>query len=130
MYIINGNGCPKFRIVKAMLDIKGVEYDVAGSTAFNLQTKTTKLIHIENIIRYLDDRFPVPQLITGEIPHRATLIELVHHIGADPTIVEKLIDNANPFINGTHISILDILACVYTENMEYKLFMQDIINAT
>ena len=130
MYIIEGNDCPKFRIVKAMLDIKGVEYDVIGSPTFSLQTKTTKLTHIENIIRYLDERFPVPQLISGEIPHRAVLIELVHHIRKDPRIVEKLIMGADPFINGSHISILDILACVYTRNLEYKCFMQEIINAS
>lgn len=129
MYIINGNGCPKFKIVKAILEIKGVEYDVAGSQIFSLQTNHTQLIHIENIIRYLDERFPVPQLISGEIPHRAALIELVHHIGKDPRIVEKLILNASPFINGKYISILDILAFVYTRNQTFKRFMAEVINA-
>ena len=130
MYIIHGCGCPKFRIVKAMLTIKGVEHDVSGATTFSLHTNHTNLIHIENIIRYLDERFPVPQLISGEIPHRAALIELVHHIGKDPRIVEKLILNADPFINGKHISILDILAFVHTRNKTYNQFMAGVINAT
>lgn len=129
MYIIKGRGCPKFRTVKAVLDIKGVEYDVIESTIFSLKTNHTELSYIENIIRYLDDRYPVPQLISGEIPHRAVLIELVHHIRKDPRIVEKLIAKADPFINGKNICILDILAFVHTRNQPYRLFMSGVINA-
>jgi glutaredoxin len=127
MYIIKGQDCAKCKIVQALLTLKGVDFAEELSDIFSLETKTNKLIHIENIIRYIDDRFPVPQLITGEIPHRAILIELVHHIGNNPLIVEKLIANADPFINGTHISILDILAYVYTQNKYYKAFMHEVI---
>jgi hypothetical protein len=130
MYIIHGNDCTKLRTVQAILKVKGIEHRIQAGPIFSLETNHSKLIYLENIIRYLDDRFPVPQLITGEIPHRAVLVELVHHIGTDPRIVEQLVTKADPFINGKHISILDILAYVHTRNQPYKQFMEEVINAT
>jgi len=130
MYTIHGDDCTKLQTVQAILKVKGIEHTIQSGPIFSLETNHSELIYIENIIRYLDERFPVPQLITGEIPHRAVLIELVHHIGKDPRIVEQLVRKADPFINGKHISILDILAYVHTRNQVYKQFMEGVINAT
>jgi len=129
MYRLKGNGCVKFKIIEAIIKLKGIKYKTEEYQNVELITRENVFSNVPTIILYLDSRYPVPELISGTPIERAQLCQAATFIHQLPSEANGLAKNANPFVFGSKLTLIDILVWAYTTDKSYKAFMDGVINA-
>lgn len=125
-------------LITDILKIKGIEYEVAPGqppdipdyyTGTILETRDFILIHDRIIADYLDERYPIPQLIAGNFRERAHIKIFIEHLKhVSPKALGVLVAQANPFIFGKAITIIDLILYRTSSDQAYRSFIQKVIN--
>jgi glutathione S-transferase len=114
------------QIIQNILQIKGVPYE-AEPGELALETREFELRDFFNIIHYLDERFPIPQMINGDVENRARVRELSSALLHQPETCEELAKSANPFIFGPAITLVDLIVLQNTTHDPFKQFMRKVL---
>jgi glutathione S-transferase len=110
-----------------MMKVKGLHYEKRdGDLA--LVTKHLTLRSKGMILNYLDEKYPSPQLICGDVDNRTRLRLLYDHIKNNPLLSTALAREASPFIFGEQITIIDLLVAEYSEYEPFNKFIRSVIN--
>ena len=128
MLILKGHS----NIIANTLKLKGVpfEHKKAEANVPILVTRNFELHGLHSIIQYLDERFPVPQLISGDADNRARIRAISRLLIKNPSYISDLIKQADPFILGNHLTVIDLIANELTTDSTYKQRIHGVINAT
>lgn len=118
----------KNSVIENALRIKGVPYEQKPGEGISLSTKEMELTDEDTIIHYLDERFPVPQLISGDVDNRARIKMLYKIIQKEPDRLNEIIGEAKPFIFGPYITLVDLLAYEHCNDDSYKKRIERVIH--
>lgn len=118
------------KLVTDVLRVKNLKYKKYASDYLYLETKELIIEGVLSIIEYLDERFPVPQLITGDLEDQWRLKLSAKILIEHPEKCEEAVQYANPFITGSTVTILDLITANNTKNNRYKEQIRRIVNAT
>ena len=94
-----------------------------------IKTKTFEVLGEDIIITYLDERHPMPQLISGDIENRARIRMIAKALQKYPIPCNDLANNADPYVFGEHITLVDLIVMEHTDNEEYKRRINRTIHA-
>ncbi len=124
-------------LIEDVLKIKGVNYSVFERMPPDTPTyykgpiiegRDIRLMHEEIIIRFLDECYPTPQLIAGDCKERASIHVFIEHIKHLPqNAISSLINQADPFISGKAITLIDMILYRTSSDQAYKKFIQKAI---
>jgi glutathione S-transferase len=116
------------QLIKNVLRLKGVPFteDLANDNA--LTEKELALKDQDTIIQYLDEKYPIPQLITGDVENRARVREIGKYITAQQS--NALAALAAPFVFGANVTLVDLIVAQHTTNVKFKGFIESVLNAT
>ena len=95
-----------------------------------LKTKYFDIQDRELIIQYLDEKYPTPQLIRGDVDNRTRLKLLTQYVHKNPLIANELAREADPFVFGDQITIIDLLVADYSQHQPFNNFIQGVINGS
>lgn len=118
-------------LIKQTLRLKGIPFTELPGEQTVLRTRTMDLWDEDAIVHYLDERFPVPQLINGDIENRARIRMIRRLAESNPQLCDDLIQHADPFIFGDSITLVDLVvynACKETSrNKQFKAFIDKVL---
>lgn len=117
-------------IINDILKLKRLKYLPQSGEQLALKTRSLEIQGQEDIIQYLDERFPMPQLISGDIDNRARIRMLYRLIQQDLAVCDDLAAEASPYIFGGVLSLIDLLVYRNTTNIKYIRFIEGIIHDT
>jgi len=115
-------------IIRNILTLKGLPFTEQPAVSLSLETRDFELKDFDTIIQYIDERYPIPQIISGDVENRARIRELSKYLLQSPEECERLAKSANPFIFGKTVTLADLIAVEYTSNVKFKKFMTSVIS--
>jgi hypothetical protein len=129
MYHLEGSG-PGFNLIYAILKLKGIEFEAKEAPITQLITRENRFSDLSTIVHYLDERYPVPQLISGDPVNKARHRQICKYIHRNPALANGIAARANPFVFGEKITLLDLIIWVHTDDEPFLKFMDTVINDT
>jgi hypothetical protein len=116
-------------VIEDILKIKGIQYThIKTGSTLALETQELLIEGSDLIIQYLDERYPIPQLISGDVNNRIRIKQLALMLAQKPQIWGQAVAKANPFILGEQLTLLDILAANHSGDKSYNQFIKQVIN--
>lgn len=116
-------------LVQNILKLKGVPFKTVKNPKLTLVFKELELNDLTTIIQYIDERYPIPQVISGDIENRARIRELSSMLLNDPSHCDNLARGAKPFVFGPAITLIDLIVFEHTSNEAFKATIQKILGA-
>jgi hypothetical protein len=116
-------------LVQNILKLKGVPFTTEENTKLSLIFKELELSDLNTIIHYIDERYPIPQVISGDVENRARIREICSLLLHDPSHCDQLASTANPFVFGPAITLVDLIVFEHTSNTPFKQRIHKILGA-
>lgn len=115
-------------LITTILKLKGVPYNIQANADFLLKLREIELGTLESTVNFLDERYPVPQLILGDTFNRARIREVAWRLmQADAQeLCDKLAQDADPFIFGQHITLVDLIVAERTKHTPFIDFIRTV----
>ena len=114
-------------LTQNVLKMKGIPYSVIPCDTFSIETRDLILSDPTTIINYLDERYPIPQLISGDLANRTRIRELASIALNDKDVCDRLAVIANPFVFGDTITLVDLIVFERSSNKAFKDYMFEIL---
>jgi glutathione S-transferase len=114
-------------LTQNVLKMKGIPYTIEPSDTFYIETRDLILSDPITIINYIDERYPIPQLISGDLANRTRIRELASIALKDKDVCDRLALIANPFVFGDTITLVDLIVFEKTSHIPYKDYMFEIL---
>jgi glutathione S-transferase len=127
MYNLKGSGTA-FHLITSILKLKGVDFKTEDTPNVELHTRENIYYDTATIVHYLDERYPVPQLISGDPVNKARLRQMCKYVHRNPELADGMARRADPFIFGDKITLLDMIVLVHTTDTPFLKFMDQVIN--
>jgi len=115
-------------LIKNVLRLKGIPFNEDPAADVALTDKELALNDQTTIIQYLDEKYPIPQLIGGDVDNRARIREIGSYITTQQS--NDLAMHAAPFVFGVNITLIDLIVVNLTSNHKFKVFVESVLNAT
>lgn len=115
-------------IIRNILTLKGIPFTEEESDMLALETRDFELRDFDSIIQYIDERYPIPQIISGDVENRARIREISKHLLQAPQQCEQLALDAAPFVFGDTITLVDFIVAEHTSNSKFKNFFNSILS--
>lgn len=115
------------QLIENTLKIKGVTYQKEPG-ALALITRNFTITDPRLILDYIDERYPSPQLIKGDVENRTRLKLLADHIRNNPQAATDLAREADPFVFGDQITLIDLLVAEHGCYEPFNQFIEGVIN--
>ena len=116
-------------LTQNVMKMKGLLYTTEISDTFYLETRELIISDLMTIINYLDERYPIPQLISGDLDNRTRIRELASITLNDKALCNRLAEIASPFVFGDTITLIDLIVFEQTRNQAFKDYMFNILKS-
>lgn len=117
-------------LIRNILRIKGIPFEQQEQPEPSIETQGLELNDLATIIQYLDERYPIPQIISGDVENRARIREISSTLMQNPEHCDTLAQHANPFVFGPTVTLVDLVVLEHTNNEPFKRFINKIIHGT
>lgn len=115
---------PHVRFISTILVAKNLDYSMhpspAGGVQPQLHDKDVRLQYPMTIARYLDSKYPYPQLLPETI-EKSSVVEMLCEkaLTADPDWVQQILGYRCPFVMGSIPSLIDYAIEPWAQDPEY-----------
>jgi glutathione S-transferase len=114
-------------LTQNVMKMKGLLYTTEPNDTFYLETRELIISDPLTIVNYLDERYPIPQLISGDLDNRTRIRELASITLHDKALCNRLAEIACPFVFGDTITLIDLIVFEQTSNQVFKDYMFEIL---
>ena len=114
-------------LTENMLKMKGIPYSKETNDAFYIETRDLLLSDPMTIINYLDERYPIPQLISGDLANRTRIREMASIALKNTEVCDSLANTASPFVFGDTVTLVDLIVYERTSNEHFKNYISEIL---
>lgn len=116
-------------LVINVLKVKNVRYaQEKHSPELAIEAQGLYINKLERIIDYLDERYPVPQLISGDLENRTRIRLIADMLMEDPSKCDELAANADPYILKGGITLIDLIVACKTTNERFIKWIKESVN--
>ena len=114
-------------LTQNVLKMKGIPFTLEPGEHFFIETRELILSDPMTIINYLDERYPIPQLISGDLANRTRIRELATITLKDKEVCDRLAEIASPFVFGDTITLVDLIVFEKTSLTTFKNYMFELL---